>query len=374
MKTGLDFIVRRDTYAEYLRRLDARALLDHYGAERCFEQSGSDGTTEIVHSCLLDRVEPHHTNGDANPSACCNIDKKVYVCYALGFGCDLFHLVQKLENKESFADSLTVIGQFLSGATLETDAWRAEVEKNLAMFTKGGYHLDLPVYSDRILESWDRPHVYWDHRGISHQAQALLRLGYDERERRIVFPHFVNNRLVGWQKRVIPGETHPDYPKYRNSSGFPKSETLYGLDLASFSGPVVVVESPMSVARAYSVGLQTPVVATFGAKVSTAQIDALRRFDAVYVWFDRDAAGLTGERNLTTELYEHTAVYVVAPDGGIDMGDCDRAEMEAKLSTATAAALRLGEYETWKLVNRGRQATEHSHIAERGEGASPSAG
>lgn len=343
----MDHIATKGVYQEYLRRLDARALLDHYGAERCFEQSGSDGTTEIVHSCLLDRVEPHHTNGDAHPSACCNIDKKVYVCYSLGFGCDLFHLIMKLEGKESFADSLTAISGFLTGVTQDAETFRTEVDK---MFLTDAYHFDLPVYSDRILESWDRPHPYWDHRGISAEAQRLLRLGYDDRERRIVFPHFVNNRLVGWQKRVIPGETHPDYPKYRNSSGFPKSETLYALDHAGTSGPVVVVESPMSVARAYSVGLEIPVLATFGAKVTAAQIDQLKRFEVVYIWFDRDGAGLAGEKKLVEELFHHTTVYVVAPDGGIDMGDCDRAEMESKLAKPTPAALRLAEYQTWRLL------------------------
>jgi hypothetical protein len=115
-------------YREYRRRLDVRAVLEHYGAENSYEQSGSDGTTEIIHSCLIDRVEPHHTNGDANPSAACNVDKKVYICYQW-WGGDLFHLIAKMEGKESLADIVPILGQFLTGIAQEPDKVRAELDK-----------------------------------------------------------------------------------------------------------------------------------------------------------------------------------------------------------------------------------------------------
>jgi hypothetical protein len=344
-KVGLEHLLQKEIYADSLRRLDARALLEHYNAENCTEQANKDGTTEIVHSCLLDRVEPHHTNGDANPSASCNIDKKTYVCYSMGFGCDLFHLIQKLEDKEDFADALGVIGQFLSGATQEVHSLDAEIAKAFA--DHEAYQIELPAYDDRILDSWDKPHPYWDYRGISREAQGLLRLGYDEREQRVVFPHFVEGTLVGWQKRAIPGQTLPDYPKYRSSSGFPKSETLYNLDVAKEYPRVCVVESPMSVARALSLGIPR-VVATFGAKVSKKQISWLEDFHTVYVWFDDDPAGLHGEKKLVEHLYRYTDVRVVTPENKRDLADCDLEEIAVKLTQAIPAALKLGEYDLQK--------------------------
>lgn len=71
-------------FTDLLRRLDAHAVLDYYGAENGYEIEGREDTTEVVHSCLLDRVESHHRNGDANPSAACNIDLKLYTCIAPG--------------------------------------------------------------------------------------------------------------------------------------------------------------------------------------------------------------------------------------------------------------------------------------------------
>lgn len=342
MISGLERIHQQATYRAYLRRLDARAVLEHYGAQNCQEQiNRKDGSIEIIHSCLLDRVEPHHSNGDQSPSASCNLDKKTYVCYSMGYGCDLFHLIEKLEGRDG--SPLATMGKFLTGATQEGATFAAELDK---IFT-GSVILSstLPAYDPSVLNGFDHPHPYWDQRGITEAARQSLRLGYDPREHRITFPVFYDGVLVGWQKRVVPGETYPSYPKYRNSFSFPKSTVLYNYDIARQFSQVVVVESPMSVARAVSLGLPN-VTATFGAKVSKAQIALLYPFSTVYVWFDDEPyAGLIGEQRIVEGLYRHTEVRVVVPDKDRDMGDCDLAEISRKIDTAVPAALRLGYYD-----------------------------
>ena len=339
--SGLDHLLEMDVYREYRRRIDVRAVLDHYGAQHCTEQMNRDGTIEIIHSCLLDRVEPHHSNGDQNPSAAANIDKGTYVCYSSGLGCDIVHLVMKLEGKESFAEAMGMVGNFLTGATQDVAVLQKELDRVFA--TTPAYALNLPSYDLRILQQWLTPHPYWGQRGINEETQQLLHLGYDAHEQRVVFPHYVQGKLVGWQKRVIPGVTRPEFPKYRNSPGFPKSETLYAYDLCDPGGPVLVVESPMSVAHAYSIGLRN-VTATFGSKTSEHQARLLRGHSRVIVWFDQDPAGLEGERQLVERLYRHTEVLVVPPDEGRDLGDCDLAEVEMKWGQVIPAALRLAWY------------------------------
>jgi hypothetical protein len=343
MSTGIQTILDRDLYQSYLNRLDARALLEHYDARNCSEQTNlKDGSTEIVHSCLLDRVYPHHTNGDENPSASCNLDSKKYVCYSLGMGCDLFHLVMKLEGRESLGDSMGVVAQFLTGATISAQKFREELEKKFSKVN--AYTINLPSQDPKILRTFDHRHDYWASRGVSTQAQDALQLGFDPRTGRIVFPHFVKGELVGWQKRVVPGVTTEDLDaKYKNSPGFPKSETVYNLDRARKYESTVVVESPMSVAVAMSHGIPN-VVSTFGAKIGPHQIEELASFSTVYVWMDRDIAGIQAEQKLVEGLYRHTRVKVVAPDWGKDMADCDHDQILSKLIEATPAALRLGKY------------------------------
>jgi len=316
VKAGLD----RDTYLECLRRLDARALLDHYGARNRTEQPNKDGrTTEIVHSCLIDRVEPHHRNGDEMPSASLNVEKRKYTCYAGGWSGDLFHFVMKMEGVEAFSDVLGTIEPFLQGSTVSTATLLTELEAALSQ--PSSYTVNLPSYDASVLTPWrGKPHPYWAQRGVEDDVIDLLQLGYDPRERRVVFPHFVGDTLVGWQKRVVPGLTDPAVPKYKSSPGFPKTDTLYAHQLTDPGGPVLVVESPASVARAYSLGLRN-VVATFGAKVSAQQISLLADHQRVIVWFDADPAGAAGERALLEGLYRHTETLAVVPQRGKDLAD-----------------------------------------------------
>jgi len=335
-------------------------VLDHYGAENQHtEINGKDGTTEIVHSCLLDRVEPHHAHGDSTPSARCNIEKKLYTCFSY-WGGDLFHLIQKLEGKETFDAVVPVVGEFLD-ETVSTDDFIAELQRIFAATKGGAYSAKLPSYNERILAPWAFIHPYLAERGIDRDTASRLHIGWDERTNRITIPHFWQGHLVGWQARAIPdrpglwpGTEGGGVPKYKSNPGFPKSETLYGFDeakqRAAEAGRVVVVESPFSVIK--SVALDVAgygVVATFGAKVSAAQIDLLKEFRQVYVWMDNDShssAGRLAEQKIVKALYQFTQVRVVTSDLDRDLGDCCTAqEVDRKLSTTEPAVYALMRYD-----------------------------
>lgn len=343
-----------DLYQNYRRRIDARQVLDFYGAKNCHEVVSSDGTTEIIHSCILEQAEPHHAHGDAHPSASMNVEKNLYCCAVYWAG-DILHLIQKLEGKEDFGSIMPVVADFLIGSTKDTVSLRQELDQ---LFSEAVYSVDLPSYSERVLEPWCQTHPYMrDVRGVSHEAQELLGIGYDEKENRIVFPHWWDGRLVGWQKRTISGTdlwpgTYPDWPKYRNSSAFPKSETLYAYDMIQKEHirDIVVLESPMSVAKAYTYNI-SGALATFGAKVSKTQIRLLREFPRLVVWFDADLAGMQGAYKLVQGLYRHIEVLVVEPDEGIDLGDLNSAdEVTEKLNGAIAAPLWLAKHDAGRFL------------------------
>lgn len=331
-----------ELYESYRKKIDIRRVLEHYDAENVSETIGSDGHTWIRHSCLLDRVEPHHSNGDANPSAQICLETGSYVCFAYWSG-DIMHLLMKLEGKHEFGQLGDEIGRYVTGGTKDVATVHREIKKLLA---DPVYSLDIPSYSERVLDPWRKSHPYMrEVRGISHQTCELLQIGYDSSANRIVFPHWWEGKLVGWQKRVVPPSsawpgTMPPYPKYKNSTGFPKRETLYRLDRRW--PHVVVVESPMSVAKAVEFGYPM-VTATFGAKVSQAQIDVLKDFHRVYIWFDDDMPGYVGSHKLVRGLHRHTDVLVVHPDKDKDLGDCEAPDqLNEKLQAAIPAVLWLG--------------------------------
>jgi len=209
MLTGLEALERRhaamDLYGAYLRRVDVEAILSHYGAANITE----DGD-ERLHSCLLDRIEPHHARGDQNPSASANVTRKLYICRAF-WGGDIFQFVQKMERADHFADILPIIAPFLDGVTVDSAEFQTEVAKLLAA---GPVEADVPpTYSERVLKGWANFHPYLADRGVSLEAASRLQLGYDPAAVRITFPHWVildgQPRLVGWQKRALSDPRWP---------------------------------------------------------------------------------------------------------------------------------------------------------------------
>lgn len=341
---------------EYLRRIDVEQLLDHYGAEHT-QRRGN----EIIHSCLLDRVAPHHNNGDRNPSASCNVEKKVYSCYTYGGG-DIFWFVAQMEGKEHFHEIVPFLGQFLSGGATTNEDFLDELEQ---YFRSESVKTDTPVFHERVLRNWALYHPYLRDRGVTKEAAATLQLGYDEEAVRLTIPHWVDGVLVGWQKRSLSDERWPQTPpepvfeggkivdhvdpppKYKNSTNFPKAETVYNLDLVRSRGrrDVVVVESPMSVAKAESFGIHN-VLCTFGAKIGEQQIARLREFEEVTVFFDDDSAGRRGAYKLLEGLHRHTTTYHVEPEPGMDMGDyATLSDLSRIMDTREPAVLALMELE-----------------------------
>jgi DNA primase len=346
---ALDRLRADALYADYRRRLDARAVLDHYGVENDHEETTPKGETEVIHSCLLDRIDRHHNNGDQNPSAACNLDKKLYVCYAY-WGGDLFHLIQKMEDKDSFEEIIPFVSQFLTGARLSDDEWEKEVaELERMLNAPGSYMTELPSYSERVLAPWAFVHPYLHERGIDSGTASRLQIGWREDDNRIIIPHYWGNKLVGWQARTVPDR--PGYwpgtvntvPKYRSTPGFPKGDTFYYDHSRPFptGGRVVLVESPFSVIKATALGLDIPVLASFGAKVSRTQSQALFDYDQVILWPDPDSAGQVMEATLIKRLTDHPGLMVVDPEPGKDLGDYESLDIvKSKIEAAIPAVLR----------------------------------
>ena len=306
---------------EYLRRIDCEAVLEHYGAQNVHR----DGD-ELVHSCIIDQVEPHHSHGDATPSARLNVEKKAFMCWSYGGG-DIFWLILQMEGKQYFHEIAPMLGQFLGDAVVNTKDFVAEIE---GFFSKES-EPPLPLFHEQALKGWLVYHPYLETRGIDFDTAVELQVGYDERANRIVIPVWHKGQLVGWQKRSIPEGDWPAtepppgqgyIPKYLNPPGFPKHQVLYNLDRVLERGErtVILVESPFSVLKAEALGIPNA-VASFGASPSPDQLKQLRRFDKVYVWYDDDGAGYKGASLAIDGLLQYTNVLMVTPDENRDLGD-----------------------------------------------------
>lgn len=283
-------------------------------------------------------------------------------CYSYGGG-SIFWLIAKMEGKEHFHEIAHLLGPFLNGAVEDTVSFMDRLRK----FFETTPPPAPPTYGDQVLRPWlfPNPHPYLTReRGISPEAARLLSLGYDERECRIVFPHWaeVNGvvRLVGWQKRALLDprwpQTQPDehgnLPKMKSSAGMPKHNTLYNLHRVKERGlsTAVVMESPISVAMAEThrqdeTELLAGCVATFGSKVTDEQVRLLSLFRKVYVYMDDDRAGRESARSVVERLWRNTEVMHVEPEPGKDMADYrDRESILSVLAQAEPAHRTLNRW------------------------------
>lgn len=309
------------SYREWIKdvrdRLDARDLLEHYGAENIFEAGN-----ELIHSCVVDQVMPHHTNGDSAPSAALNQDSLLFNCFSFGGG-DILWLVQQMESCDRDQAVAVIEGLMSPWRDLSLEELRERIQKS---FDGADEEEPIPRYNESVLRAWRfiHPHLVED-RGLSPSVLRRYRVGYDETENKIVIPHFVNGRLVGWQKRVM---NHPRWPrlpgvefepKYKMSPSFPKYQTIFNPQ--PDSSEVVVMESAISVLKWESWREQNeylpPAVSTFSSSVSDTQASLLRRYDTVTVFFDWDYAGWKGTLRLLSMLINFVNVRVICdpPDG-----------------------------------------------------------
>lgn len=132
--------------------------------------------------------------------------------------------------------------------------------------------------------------------------------------------------LVGWQARIVGQGTS----KYLCMRGLKKSKVLYGVDRASSSGPLVVVEGPTDVWR-----FGRDAVALLGKSASRYQVEQLvteYQHRPIAIALDTDA-GREAE-DLARELRGKRGdwgcrlpVFVVPPPAGVcDFADCSRDE------------------------------------------------
>jgi DNA primase len=301
---------------------------------------------ELIHSCPL--PFGNHKNGDSNPSASLNRETLLFNCFTCGGG-SIIWLVQNCMGVTR-DESLSILKKEITGLKLVSqDEFVSKLEKT---FNNDKIKTDeIHYYSENILKRWQGESDYLTARGVSIRVQQQMRTGTETgrleiarvsgREEmvpvdRVVIPHFIKGRLVGWVARRL--HDMDGVPKYRNSKGFPRGAWLYNLDDARSCKEIYVVESPMSVLVLKSRGINN-VVATFGAKVDNNQMELLRNFSHVITFMDGDTAGRLATNHLVESLSRYTSVSVIdTPD------DEDPATLlQIPIASASFA---------WQLLNR----------------------
>jgi len=222
---------------------------------------------------------------DANPSWSINADTGVHNCFSCLFRGNLYTLVE-----------------YVNGVDLATaTAWVNSGERNL---TKAFERLTrppmpqehaIPVTNSMLSAFVAPPAEALKARGISATAAAFYGIVWNPEHKSWILPlrDPISNKLVGWQEKWTQERRFNNFPPKVN-----KSHCLFGYEQYS-SEDMIVVESPLDVARLASIGILGG-VATCGSAVSIAQINLIRSAKRVVIAMDNDSAGIKS----SSEIFE----------------------------------------------------------------------
>ena len=254
-----------------------------------------------------------HAHGDTTGKFFINREKKVGQCWVCG-GCSLVQLASRIKDI-SYDEALEWLRQFADGGDSAETQFLAKLER---LFVTPEVKQDvMPYYHADILEQWEGDHPFFQERGISEEVRKRFRCGYDSEKDAIVFPHFWEEKLVGWQRRNLSSQ-----PKYQFSKDFPRSQTLWGYQAVPETAIPIIVESVPSALKLISADYSA--IATFGSNINDEQITYLRRFsEGVILAPDNDSPGQKWLDALFKGLSPYIPVYRVGivEGEGADIGD-----------------------------------------------------
>ena len=247
---------------------------------------------QLIHSCIIDTVIPHHLHGDRNASAGINCKTGAYNCFTWSDHSISFRELCKILHEDYDFESETVI---------KDDDFGKAIKEKFAPQTKE-YKLNLDIYS--TAHHW----YMTDIRGFSDNVLDIAGIRYDQYTGRIVIPIWEastsnERKLVGIQKRRIqdPSIDGNHYQKYENDKGFVKTDHVYAIEKLDLSKPLMVVESTMSVLKAWDYGIKN-CCSVLGSHLSRYQTDFLKQFPELMLALDGDMSGMRGTRSLLKKL------------------------------------------------------------------------
>jgi len=282
-------------------------------------------------------VCPFHD--DHSPSMSVSKEKQIYTCFSCGATGNVFKFIQDYENI-SFMEAVKKCADMASISINVGQAKKVNKDQDLYDI----YELSQKFYQNNInTELGKKAKNYLHDRklddniikefgiGLSlnekdmltkllkskkYDDKTLIRSGLvnennymlnDVYRNRIMFPLYdLNGKVIGYNGRVYNGETENKYVNSKETDIFKKRELLYNYhrakDECRRKKSVIIMEGPMDVIRAYTVGVKN-CVAALGTAFGKEQAMLIRKLSSnVILCFDGDDAGLKATKGAIEEL------------------------------------------------------------------------
>lgn len=278
----------------------------------------------------------HERGTDRNPSCSVKIaegDVSLFRCFACGSSGSLVGMLRRLnEYRGGALDELVKLV-----VDLEKQDLGAQVEKAIQKYGQ------LPPPAKQAeWEAWDEKEIadwvgkvpqYALDRGLSLETCREWGLGYDEKEKRLVFPiRRADGKLVGVTGRALREDIEPRYKDYW---GFAKERYLYGEHkLDPKMGRLIVVEGPIKLLTLWGWGYRN-VIATMMAVPAGGQLRRLRDLGLdVFMAQDGNKAGQLGRAKFREALFGRLRLFDVRVPEGKGPDDIPQEQFEDILDDA----------------------------------------
>ena len=253
---------------------------------------------------------PFHGNF-RTPAGEVNKENGLFFCFSCQHTADLIELVMHV-TKRTYFESI----RFINSKSVETD-FASDVMSKLK--DKPDFVPFDDVLIKRLsVEALASPRAmrYFEGRKITEDSVRKFSLGYSQKQDMITIPVTApDGMMVGFVGRSVEGK------EFKNTTGLPKSKTLFNLHRVKTSKQVYVVESSFDAIRLDQCGM--PAVATLGANVSNKQIELLRQyFNEIFVIADNDEAGGNMSERIVERLGGRVSIIKIDKKYK-DIGDMD---------------------------------------------------
>ena len=282
-------------------------------------------------------VCPFHD--DHSPSMSVSREKQIFTCFSCGATGNVFKFISDYENI-SFIEAVKKCAD-MAGIVLNIGKIK---EKNKYQELYDIYELSQKFYQNNINTGKGKKAKEYLHSrnltddvikefgiGLSlnekdlltkllkskkYDDKTLIRSGLvnendyelnDVYRNRIMFPLYdLNGKIIGYNGRVYNGETENKYVNSKETDIFKKRELLYNYHRAREEArkvkSIIIMEGPMDVIRAYTVGIKN-CVAALGTAFGKEQAMLIRKLSSnVILCFDGDGAGLKATKGAIEEL------------------------------------------------------------------------
>lgn len=293
-------------------QLDIEGILYGIGVE-VLKESGD----EVLGKCPMHLARTGKE--DAHPSWSINAKTYVHHCFSCGY-----------------AGTLATLYRDLMGEVPDDLEWELSKQSLLASMEKKPVAKETgPLINEWVLHNYtDLPTKLMERRHLTRESVDHFEIRWDKEGKTWVIPiRTPNGGLMGFQFRqkgvVI------NHPK-----GMEKSTTLFGLHLFKTEHRITIVESPLDAVRLYGAGI--PAVSSFGASISTEQINLLaRNFRVIISAMDNDNAGKQAKDTLHRMLEKRGCVVFDFSYSGLSAKDPGDVESDEVLRKAWNRSMKL---------------------------------